>query len=386
MWRVSFNGGDRWFAGNISRIDFSGSLEEWEKWLRAFAAGAEIDRFILFGSSREIHLVARNVAMDLGVGVLSLEEGYIRPGFVTAEFVGNNADSPLAGMLPPTDFVGTTEPQAGEAYSSFAAMCRSAGIYYVARTLLSGLGTRPLFHRRFNAFVEPFLWGRNFWRSLTRKGRDFYTIEKLLEHFDKKFFLVPLQVPSDAQMRVASRGWDSQRLITEVMASFAKKGPGDHRLVFKVHPLERGHSDVRRSVQQMAKAFGVSDRVDVIENGSLGLLTRHSAGMITINSTSGLSAIFHGVPLMVIGDAIYANDRLATVARGTPNFDRFWTEGFVGDAQLRRRYLRWLRKQALVPGDFYGAEGIEVACKGIVKKAGLLPVAFKELDARKQAC
>src|SRR3546814_14232724 len=95
-----------------------------------------------------------------------------------------------------------------------------------------------------------------------------------------------------------ARGWNSARLIAETLSSFAKSARADYRLVFKIHPMERGHSTDRKFIMQTACALGIADRVDVIDIGSLGLLTRHSAGMITINSTSGLSAIFHGVPLL----------------------------------------------------------------------------------------
>src|SRR3546814_15133080 len=109
---------------------------------------------------------------------------------------------------------------------------------------------------------------------------------------------------------------------------------------------------------QTACALGIADRVDVIDIGSLGLLTRHSAGMITINSTSGLSAIFHGVPLLVIGDALNANAKLAVCGNGQPNFDAFWTCGHRVSAAIRRRALRWIRPTCLQPGDVSLESGI----------------------------
>lgn len=367
-WRVSFNAGDRLFAALEKRIDFSGDATEWEDWLRAFLDGAEFDYIVLFGSSRPAHAVARRVAAELDISVLSLEEGYIRPGFVTVEANGNNADSPLAGCLPPAAFEADPFEPAKQTFSSFSAMCWQGAAYYSVRTLLSAPRERALFHRRFAAIPEPFLWARNAWRRLTGRLGDFRTIERLLEHHDGRYFLVPLQVAADGQMGAAAHGWTAQRLIAEALASFARSGPEDCRLVFKIHPLERGHTDARRLVGQTAEALGIGTRVDVIDTGSLGLLTRHAAGMITINSTSGLSAIFHGVPLMVIGDALYAHRKLATCARGEPDFDSFWMGGFVAEEEVRQRYLAWIRHEALVPGDFYAADGIPLACEGVVRK------------------
>src|SRR5690606_36971094 len=129
---------------------------------------------------------------------------------------------------------------------------------------------------------------------------------------------------------------------------------------------------------------GVEKRVDVIDTGSLGLLTRHCAGMITINSTSGLSAIYHGAPLMVVGQAFYANEALATCARGKPDFDAFWTGGHVADAQLRQTYLAWLRKVSLRAGDFYVREGMELACQGVLETIQATKVV--RFDAARKSC
>jgi len=187
-----------------------------------------------------------------------------------------------------------------------------------------------------------------------------------LEHHVGRYFIVPLQVAADTQMGAAALGWNNVRLIKETIASFAATAPQNTRLVFKVHPLERGRPRDRLLVRQVAEELGVSVRVDLIDIGSIGHLTRHSAGMITINSTSGFSAIFHGVPLMVIGEAIYANDRLAICARGNPDFSAFWKGATVADEQLRRRYISWIRETCLRRGDFYTREGMEAACSAIL--------------------
>src|SRR3546814_15015681 len=81
------------------------------------------DLVILFGSGRPIHRVACKAAKAIGVRILSLEEGYIRPGYVTVEPDGNNADSPLAGRLPPEDFVEDRKAQEQAVdYDSFRIM------------------------------------------------------------------------------------------------------------------------------------------------------------------------------------------------------------------------------------------------------------------------
>lgn len=163
-------------------------------------------------------------------------------------------------------------------------------------------------------------------------------------------------------------GWSQFDLISRTLKSFAKRAPSEKRLVFKVHPLARGHSNYKDLIRETAKAYGISDRVDVLDTGSLGLLTRHSAGMVTINSTSGFSAIYHGIPLLVVGDALYAHPELATCGHGKPDFDSFWAGGAVADFETRRAYLGWVKQRALMVGDFYAARGIREACRNVCLK------------------
>jgi capsular polysaccharide export protein len=125
--------------------------------------------------------------------------------------------------------------------------------------------------------------------------------------------------------------------------------------------MERGHSRDWNFIRQVCALNDVKDRVHVLDGGSLSLLTRHSAGMITINSTSGLSAIHHGVPLAVMGQAIYRHPELAFCVKRGRDLDRFWSEGFVAAPEVRERYLSWMQHECLVGGDFYAKEGIEAA-------------------------
>ncbi len=367
-WRVSFNAGDRLYMGKGKRIHFNGSKADWAAWLTSLLATSEIDHLILFGAERPIHTVARTAAEAHGINVISLEEGYIRPGFITVENGGNNWLSPVAGQLPPPDFNDDDEASRQKlTFKSFRIMCVYGAAYYSIRTLLTGLSQRELFHRPVQPMREMFAWSRNLFRRAAHSLANFATVEKLLEHYDRRYFIVPLQVTSDTQMGRAALGWSNVRLIKEALASFARTAPVTHRLVFKIHPLERGHSRDHELIRTTANNLGIADRVDVIDAGSLGLLTRHAAGMITINSTSGLSAIYHGIPLLVVGHALYGNDALATCARGKPDFDAFWRCKHVADATLRQRYLAWIRRMCLKPGDFYARDGIKTACAGVLE-------------------
>lgn len=372
-WRVCFNMGDIIYAPRRKRIPFFRGLRAWESWLDGMLTFRSVDAIILFGSERPAHVVARRLAALHGVKVLSLEEGYIRPGLITLEEAGNNASSPIAGQLPSEEYRCSESTPERIDYKSFRKMSSYGALYYTIRTLAALGAQKELYHRKVNPVREIHCWLRNAFRRLEGQGRNFITIQSLLEHWNKKYFIVVMQVAVDSNLGAAALGWDSARLISSTITSFARSAPKDTRLVFKIHPMERGHNVYTPLIRATAAALGVGERVDVIDIGSMGLLARHAAGMITINSSSGLSAIFHGTPLLVIGRAIYANPVLATCANGNPDFDCFWREGFVADGPLRTRYLQWVTETCLVPGDYYVQSGMETACIQILEsiKAGV---------------
>lgn len=364
-WRVVFHRGDRLFGSGKRTLPFSGGHADWSDWLSQVLTFGQFDTIILFGSERPAHCAARKLATQKGIAIISLEEGYVRPGFITVETDGNNANSPIAGRVLGPIFGPENNPTPAKSYRSLHQLIFYGALYYTVRGITVFGKRRQLFHRQTPLIPEAYYWARNLCRRITGGERNFAKVQQLLEHWDKRFYLVPLQVAADANLTRFANGWHSARLISDSIQSFAACAPRNTRLVFKVHPMERGHNNLTPLIRQTALAYGIESHVDVIETGSLGLLTRHSAGMITINSTSGLSAIFHGVPLMVLGRAIYAHKELAIT---TPAFDDFWTSDHVATAEARGAYIEWIKQQALRPGNFYCAEGMELAMQSIFEK------------------
>ena len=364
-WHVAFHRADQFFAAPQNTLHFGGDIDEWLPWLKEVLRFGGFDAIVLFGSERPAHRIARELACAAGIDVISLEEGYIRPGYITVENQGNNASSPLAAQINHTASSGSPPIADVKSVNSLPRMITYGALYYTLRGAMTPRAARHMFHRETPLVSEAFYWARNFARRVVRGSRDFGIIQSLLEHFDGQFYLVPLQVGADANMLRFSNGWNSTQLITASIQSFAQTAPAGNRLFFKVHTMERGHNNLTPLIRRIAAENRVSERVDVIETGSLGLLTRHSAGMITINSTSAFSAIFHGVPLMVLGRAIYAHPSLATLGAA---FDSFWTTTHVASPSVRADYIKWIKEETLKPGDFYADAGIDVAVRGITEK------------------
>lgn len=364
-WRICFNSGDLYYSNREKRIRYVEGPSGFEGWFETFLKQSDVDAIVFMGSERELHLSACEAAKKVGVKQISLEEGYFRPGYITIEEGGNNRKSPLASALPGSNYETKPRRPAAFAESAFQLMCWYGFVYFTIRGLFTPFQSRKTFHKTRPLIPEAFFWTRNYARFLKNRSKNFKLMEMLLEKLDKKFYILPLQVADDHQLSKGGRGWDNDRMLAASIASFAKYAPEDTHLVVKVHPLSRGHSSDRINVAALATMHNVVDRVHVMDAGSFGLLCRHSAGVVTINSTSGLSAIAHGVPLIVLGDSIYRNKELVWCAESVTEIDRFWTEGRAAEKKMRRKYLSWLSEYATWPGDYYNESGMDSAFAGI---------------------
>ena len=135
-------------------------------------------------------------------------------------------------------------------------------------------------------------------------------------------------------------------------------------LVFKKHPFDPGAIPYETLIRLEAYSLGIRDRVMFLHSGSLPELIRQSEGVVLMNSTVGTSALHHGKPTTVLGDAIYDMPGL-TCQKG---LSRFWKEGSVPDQTLYRSFRSVLFKKTLVHGGFYSSQGRAFALQGILGK------------------
>jgi len=184
------------------------------------------------------------------------------------------------------------------------------------------------------------------------------------------FYVFPLQLDCDSQVRTHSPFNGLWPAIEAVMQSFARGAPPHTTLLIKEHPLDNGMKNWNRMVQGTASALGISGRVCYIEDGDLDVLTRRSLGMVTINSTSGTLALAAGVPITTMGDALY--DINGLTFRG--ELDAFWTDGTAPDPALFQAFRRVLAHRSLVRGGFFSDEGVAMLTEGVVARLeGLNP-------------
>lgn len=374
--RVAFNAGDRFFVSNRNLIRFSGSMDQWKTWLKTEFVKNKPDCVILFGSSRPAHKIARRLADFFGMPVLSLEEGYLRAGFVTAEFGGNNQHSPLVTWKPQDQTRANLAKDhvTKQMRSSFLAMSFWGAIYYLARDLVSSKTDEDLFHRP-RERVLPLAWS---WCAHTLHRAVMRVIEARLRGrliHNPGYIIVPLQVASDSQIQKAARGWTTRKLIDACLTALRETHPGQI-VVFKLHPLERSNRKINQLIHQRARDLGVSEaRFKVTHTGRISDLTRHATGMVVINSTSGFSALHHGVPLLVLGEAVFRHDAIATTGNSQKDITDFFKIRRARSPETVAQFFETIKSQSLLSGDFYLSAGRKEAIKNIIGKLDEISVA-----------
>src|SRR5262249_46051047 len=93
--RVNFNGGDRAFWRLPGAVDFCGPEHQWPEFLDRVVADRAVSDIILFGDCRPVHRAAIRLAQTRALRGHVVEEGYLRPDWITFEEDGVNGYSSL---------------------------------------------------------------------------------------------------------------------------------------------------------------------------------------------------------------------------------------------------------------------------------------------------
>jgi capsular polysaccharide export protein len=127
------------------------------------------------------------------------------------------------------------------------------------------------------------------------------------------------------------------------------------RLVVKEHPLDNGVRDWEQVAADIATKFKVVDRVDYLVGGNIEAISVGLRGMVTINSTTGTLGLAMGLPVVVLGDAIY---EMADITfQGA--IDDSWQHPTSPDAETFAAWRRVLIERCLIPGGFFSDEALD---------------------------
>ena len=352
--KVNFNGGDRLFTrsgGFAAVIDYRDSMEAWPARFEALVTQHRIDTILLFGDCRPVHVPVVAIAKRLGLEIGVFEEGYLRPDFVTIERDGVNNHSTLP--KEPAFYRQVEVPAAAPTVpvgSTFGSAACWGMLYYGASSLLGWRYRHHQYHRSLS-WLDCRFWLRSAWRKLYYRLHERPIEQRFIGENPSRFFLVVLQTCGDAQVRVHSPFQTVERFIEHVIRDFAAHAPADVELAIKHHPLDRGFSDYRALIDALVTAHGIAGRCHYLHDQHLPTLLRKTMGVVTINSTVGLSAIGAGVPVAVCGDAIY--DIAGLVFKGP--LAEFWTRAATQrpDFALWQAFRNVLVATTQFNGSFY---------------------------------
>ena len=350
VFKINFNGGDRLFFHGERCFDFDLPKDQWPLWLEKKITELNIDTIYLFGDCRHYHAVAREIAPRLGVEVYVFEEGYLRPNYITLERNGVNGHSGIVRQAEKYRRGKRLEkPETHLRGSSFFHAALYAMAYYLAAAAQSGKFPHYEHHRPLKPVPEGLKWLRAGWRKIAYKVTERKYRRLLLGTQPPDFYLVALQVHSDMQIRAHSSYDSIEAFIADCIRSFANNAPAETLLVIKHHPMDRGYTDYSRAIRSIARQNGIAQRVIYIHDLNLPQLLRNTLGLVTVNSTVGLSALLHGKPVKAMGNAIYDMPGLTT----QKPLDEFWQAPTRVDIDLFERFRAWLHRNNQIKGNFY---------------------------------
>jgi capsular polysaccharide export protein len=236
--------------------------------------------------------------------------------------------------------------------SSFPRRAREDLVYNFGAMLMLPLYPGYRTHRPWHALIEYAGWARKLAGKKSAIARSAAALERLRAD-GRRYFVFPLQLDCDYQIRVHSVFGGMQAPIEQVLGSFAAHAPADTLLVVKAHPLENGLSDWRSVTLATAARLGIDDRLVFIEVGDIGRLVREANGVVTVNSTTGTLALAHGVPVITLGHAIYNIPRITH----QESLERFWAAPTPPELAVWEAFRRVLVHRCLVHGGFFSEEG-----------------------------
>lgn len=357
--KLNFNMGDRlYWQGSPSY--------NWRKGPTGLTAFAEeiwqrhgITDQILFGDCRAVHRDLIKAARSRGIRNHVFEEGYLRPYWITLEREGVNANS----MLPrnPDWFLEVAEQlpvprKPTRIVPSFKKRAMHDVAYHLGGLLNPLLYSGYKTHAALTAPQEYFGYIRRFSYMRRYKKLDHENLEKLYAE-KRPYFLLPLQLNGDFQVRYHSGFHDMQQLMTYAAETFALHAPKDALLVIKNHPLDMGMTPHAEDVKRITARYGLENRVIYLESGNLDKLVSHSQGLVTLNSTCGHVSLARHKPTIALANAIY--DIPGLTHQGT--LESFWYQPAAPDPELVEAFRRVLMQSVQINGGFYTAEGIDLA-------------------------
>ncbi|MEM8790406.1 MAG: capsular biosynthesis protein [Pseudomonadota bacterium] len=364
--RICFCPGDWLFgSGGARTTDYREPPDRWAEWIAARASAWDITDLVCLGDGRFWHRVAIDRLRPMGIRVHVIEQGYLRPHFLTIERDGTGGNSRFPADWERLEDLAagcheTKLPDFRTSFTEFALM----DVLYEAANLIFGWRTHPHYrtHTLDGALTEWAGWIAKaaLWPIRRRARADAMA---RIAHHRGPLFLLPLQLETDYQIRLHGPYGGMAEALSKTLASFAAHAAEDAAIVIKPHPLDNGLAGWQRRVMRKARRLGIEGRVIFVDGGNLDLLIPGLTGVVTVNSTVGLTALREGRPVKVLGRAIYDLPGLTHPG----SLASFWNAPAVPEPERVAVFVRALMAANQVPGGFDGS-GARSGSEGVAER------------------
>jgi capsular polysaccharide export protein len=355
VWKVSFPLHEFGFPAH-QRLAYTAPMGEFRSFLLKEFESKGIRHLFMYGDFIDPHRIAIDLVRECNARRSSdnqleawvFELGYVRPNYISLELERVNARSGLNRpvdyyhALPPVEAVPKTERSRDLRWRKWWKTPTFVQHAFTRYPIIAGphkLQPRP-------SYLLAQVLG------LARKHLYQCSERPILSrlHRETSYILVPLQVASDSQISMGSHYPGMEPFIEDLIRSFASHGRPQDVLAFKHHPRDRGYNHYGKLIRQLADAHGISDRVLYFHDGALGPILKRARAVLTINSTVGLQALYHGRPTKVLGQTFYNMPGLTD----QQSLQHFWQEPQGSDRALFRRFYTHLIETTQINGNFDG--------------------------------
>ncbi len=369
VFKIGFNQGDKAFwRDEETYLPFYGKQEDWAREIREIYCDMGVTDIVLYGDTRHVNAEAVRAAREFDIRVHCFEEGYLRPYWVTYERGGVNGFSRLVDM--------SVQDMRAELYDRNAELPDAPAKWGDMRH-----------HALYGALYHGHILFRNRAYKHYKTHRDISVFREFTLHFKRLmsiplhaaqrraasvrirrdgyvYHLVLLQLSHDASIQFHSPLRSMPEFIRLSIAGFAKGAPNHHHLIIKTHPLEDGRHPLRRIATDIAREFGVGDRVHFVRGGKLAGLLNFARSVVTVNSTAAQQALWRGLPVKVFGNSVYRKPEFVS----EQPLEEFFANPWKPDPLAYRDYRHYLLETSQVMGGFYSAKSRRRLIRNVVDR------------------
>jgi capsular polysaccharide export protein len=365
--RIVLSGGDWFDSLGQNSVSYRRSFGEWPVWLRGTLIDRRITDVVLYGDCRPYHRIAIKLCKKLGIRIHVLEEGYIRPHWITYERDGVNGHSALASLsyedIDEEQLLEAALPEQKSVTSSFLGYIVSGMMYYWMTWLLAWFFPRYRQHRSYSFATETAFWAQRLASYPYRKFRAKRILAEL-EGQNTPFHLALLQLDGDSQIQHHSDFDSIVEFIDLCIRDYSRSASSDTPLVFKNHPLDNGILNIGRIVRELASRYGVAGRVYFVDAGKLAPFLNLACTVIAVNSTACHQSLQRGIPTIVLGRAVYKHPGIIANMR---LFDFFKARPAVDKVRYAKFY-KFLCLTSQINGGYYTKASRQIAVESLVDR------------------